>query len=257
MKNLLFFIFFISSISFAQTKFTVYFDTNSYQLNPSELNRLDGLLKDKNLKFIKLIGYCDYRASNGYNDTLAFNRASFVKGIIEKITNQKQIEIESKGENFEQNSDLKRNRKVEVFYEELQTEKTLPKDDKNDLSQQVSTAKVGDKLVLKNLHFYNRSGIFVPESRPILEELLKIMLANPNLKIEIQGHICCQMGTDVEDTAKVRALAVYNYLINNGINRNRLSYKSFGSTRPIHTIPENNEQERNENRRVEIQIVAN
>ena len=56
-------------------------------------------------------------------------------------------------------------------------------DDKKDLSQQVSTAKVGDKLVLKNLHFYNRSGIFVPESRPILEELLKIMLANPNLKI--------------------------------------------------------------------------
>ncbi|MFY7987935.1 MAG: OmpA family protein [Flavobacterium sp.] len=257
MKNLLFFILFISSISFAQTKFTVYFDTDSYQLNPSELNRLDGLLKGKNLKFIKLIGYCDYRASNGYNDTLAFNRAGFVKGIIEKVTNQKQIEIESKGENFEQNSDLKQNRKVEIFYEELQAEKTLPKDDKNDLSQQVSIAKVGDKLVLKNLHFYNRSGIFVPESRPILEELLKIMLTNPNLKIEIQGHICCQMGTDVEDTAKVRALAVYNYLINNGINRNRLSYKSFGSTRPIHSIPEKNEIERNENRRVEILILEN
>ena len=131
------------------------------------------------------------------------------------------------------------------------------KEDKKDLSQQVSTAKVGDKLVLKNLHFYNRSGIFVPESRPILEELLKIMLANPNLKIEIQGHICCQMGTDVEDTAKVRALAVYNYLVNNGINKNRLSYKSFGSSKPIHIIPENNEDERNENRRVEIQIIAN
>ena len=249
--------FLISSVAFSQEKFTVYFDTDSYQLQLSELNRLDAFLKNKDLKFTKLIGYCDYRASNGYNDTLAFNRAKFVSQIIEKVTNQKQIEIESKGENFKQNSDLKLNRKVEIFYEELVTEKILPKDDKKELSQQVSTAKVGDKLVLKNLHFYNRSGIFVPESRPILEELLKIMLANPNLKIEIQGHICCQKGTDVEDTAKVRALAVYNYLINNGINKNRLSYKSFGSTKPIHTIPENNEDERNENRRVEIQIVAN
>jgi len=257
MKKILFLFLLMSSISFGQNKFTVYFDTDSYQLQLSELNRLDVFLKNKDLKINKLIGYCDYRASNGYNDTLAFNRAKFVSHIIEKVTNQKQIEIESKGENFEQNSYLKLNRKVEIFYEELVVEKTLPKDDKKDLYQQVSTAKVGDKLVLKNLHFYNRSGIFVPESRPILEELLKIMLANPNLKIEIQGHICCQLGTDVEDTAKVRALAVYNYLINNGINKNRLSYKSFGSTKPIHKIPEKTEEERNENRRVEIQIIAN
>ena len=249
--------FLLSTVAFSQTKFTVYFDTDSHQLTQKELNRLDVFLKNKDLKFIKIIGFCDYRATNGYNDTLALNRANYVYHIIEKVTNQNQIEIESKGENFTQNSDLKLNRKVEIFYEELETEKTLPKDDKKNLSQQVSTAKVGDKLILKNLHFYNRSGIFVPESRPVLEELLKIMLANPNLKIEIQGHICCQIGTDVEDTAKVRVLAVYNYLINNGINKNRLSYKSFGSSKPIHIIPENNEDERNENRRVEIQIIAN
>ena len=163
----------LSSISFGQSKFTVYFDTDSHQLKLSELNRLDGFLKNKDLKFTKVIGYCDYRASNGYNDTLALKRANFVFGIIEKVTNQKKLVIESKGEIFEQNSDLKLNRKVEIFYEQLITENVLPKEDKKDLFHQVSTAKVGDKLVLKNLHFYNRSGIFVPESRPILEELLK------------------------------------------------------------------------------------
>lgn len=257
MKKILFLFLLMSSISFGQNKFTVYFDTDSYQLQLSELNRLDNFFKNKDLKFTKLIGYCDYRATNGYNDTLALNRANFVNKIIEKITNQKQIEIESKGENFEQDSNLALNRKVEIYYEGSIPKVVEVESSKPNLSNQVSTAKVGDKLVLKNLHFYNRSGIFVPESRPILEELLKIMLANPNLKIEIQGHICCQKGTDVEDTAKVRALAVYNYLINNGINKNRLSYKSFGSSKPIHIIPENNEDERNENRRVEIQIVAN
>lgn len=257
MKKILFLFLLLSSISFGQSKFTVYFETDSYQLQLSELIRLDNFLKNKDLKITKLIGYCDYRASNGYNDTLAFNRAKFVSNIIEKVADQKQIQIENKGENFEQNPDLKLNRKVEIFCEEIMDEEIRDKGDKLDLSSQVSTAKVGDKLVLKNLYFYNRSGIFVPESRPILEELLKIMLANPNLKIEIQGHICCQIGTDVEDTAKIRALAVYNYLINNGINKNRLSYKSFGSTKPIHKIPENNEKERNENRRVEILILEN
>ena len=256
MKNLLFLLLFIGSIACGQTKFTVYFDTDSYQLQLSELNRLDNFLKNKDLKITTLIGYCDYRASNGYNDTLALNRAKFVLHIIEKVADQKQIEIESKGENFEQNSDLALNRKVEIYYEETPIE-VVEKVATSNLINQVSNAKVGDKLILKNLYFYDRSGILRPESKPVVEELLAIMRANPKLKIEIQGHICCQLGTDVEDTAKVRALAVYNYLINNGINKNRLSYKSFGSTKPIHKIPEKTEEERNENRRVEIQIISN
>jgi outer membrane protein OmpA-like peptidoglycan-associated protein len=125
------------------------------------------------------------------------------------------------------------------------------------LEEKVKLSKVGAKIVLKNINFYQNTFATVPESQGAMYDLLYVMQNNPNLKIEIQGHICCQMGTDMEDTAKVRALAVYNYLINNGVNKNRLSYKSFGSSKPIHIIPENNEDERNENRRVEIQIVAN
>ena len=179
--------------------------------------------------------------------------------MVEKLTDQTLIEIIAKGENFQQESDLALNRKVEIYYEEVLVENTEIKIEKKELSvlaKQVATAKVGDKLILKNLYFYNRSGIIVPESRPVLEELLTVLKQNPNLKIEIQGHICCQEGTDVEETARLRALAVYNYLINKGIAVKRLSFKSFGSSRPIHKIPERNEDERNENRRVEIQIMA-
>ncbi|UGS24545.1 OmpA family protein [Flavobacterium channae] len=118
-------------------------------------------------------------------------------------------------------------------------------------------AKVGDKLVMNNLYFYDRSGIFVPESLPVMEELLQFMVAHPKVKIEIQGHICCQLGEDPEDIALVRAIAVHNYLVANDIDDERLLYKSFGSTQPIHKIPEKNEKERNENRRVEILILEN
>ena len=101
MKKKLFLFLLLCSVSFGQNKFTVYFDTDSDQLKLNELIRFDDFFRNKKVKFTKLIGYCDYRASNGYNDTLAFNRAKFVSHIIEKVTNQKQIEIESKGENFE------------------------------------------------------------------------------------------------------------------------------------------------------------
>ena len=43
----------------------------------------------------------------------------------------------------------------------------------------------------------------------------------------------------------------------NDIDDERLMYKSFGSTQPLHKIPEKNEKERNENRRVEILILEN
>ena len=118
-------------------------------------------------------------------------------------------------------------------------------------------AKVGDKLVMNNLYFYDRSGIFVPESLPVMEELLDFMNAHPKVKIEIQGHICCQLGEDPEDIALVRAIAVHNYLVANDIDDTRLQYKSFGSTQPIYPIPEKNEKERNKNRRVEILILEN
>ena len=120
-----------------------------------------------------------------------------------------------------------------------------------------ATAKVGDKLVMNNLYFYDRSGIFVPESLPVMEELLEFMITHPKVKIEIQGHICCQLGEDPEDIALVRAIAVHNFLVANDIDDSRLLYKSFGSTQPIHKIPEKNEKERNENRRVEILILEN
>ncbi|MBC7439116.1 MAG: OmpA family protein, partial [Flavobacterium sp.] len=54
-----------------------------------------------------------------------------------------------------------------------------------------------------------------------------------------------------------RAKAVYNFLIGNNIEKNRLTYKGFGSSLPIFQVPEKNESERAANRRVEILIIEN
>lgn len=203
------------------------------------------------------------------------------------------LKIKGFGERVQTKKERRYNRRVDVFYKVIQkkiTVKEVVYDDpvvyigqpinkesneevKQDLVQVPDTddlidpvnlykspyalAKAGDKLVMNNLYFYDRSGIFVPESLPVMEELLDFMIAHPKVKIEIQGHICCQLGEDPEDIALIRAIAVHNFLVANEIDDSRLLYKSFGSSQPIHKIPEKNEKERNENRRVEILILEN
>lgn len=81
------------------------------------------------------------------------------------------------------------------------------------------------------------------------------MKANETLKIEIHGHICCMID-DSHQIALLRAKMVYNFLIENGINKNRLAFKSFGSAKPIYPLPERNEEERDANRRVEIMVIS-
>ena len=105
-----------------------------------------------------------------------------------------------------------------------------------------------------SLNFVINTFAVVNESRGKLYELLLVLQKNPSLKIEIQGHICC-MSVDRADLSTQRAKALCNFLLNQNISKDRLSYKGFGSTQPIYSLPEKNEQERAANRRVEIFIV--
>jgi outer membrane protein OmpA-like peptidoglycan-associated protein len=122
--------------------------------------------------------------------------------------------------------------------------------------KQIATAKSGEKLKIENLNFQFNTFAVLPTCRVKLYELLLVLEKNPSLKIDIQGHICCNPASK-EVLSTQRAKAIYNFLIGNNIDKNRLSYKGFGSTVPIFPVPEKSESERAANRRVEILIVEN
>jgi outer membrane protein OmpA-like peptidoglycan-associated protein len=122
--------------------------------------------------------------------------------------------------------------------------------------QKVTEAKTGEKLKLENLIFQINTYIVVPSSKGKMYELLLVMKKNPNLKIEIQGHLCC-MPNDRLDLSTQRAKAINNFLVANGIDEKRLTFKGFGSTQPVFSLPEKDETQRSANRRVEIMIVEN
>jgi len=126
-----------------------------------------------------------------------------------------------------------------------------------EFGEAIKTAKIGDIVKIKDLFFYNNSPKIVSKSKANLYELLCVMNDNPKLKIEVQGHICCQIKEGQYDVSTARARSVCVFLVQNGINRKRITFKGFGSSRPIHPIPEQSEQEEEENRRVEIRIVEN
>ena len=51
-------------------------------------------------------------------------------------------------------------------------------------------------------------------------------------------------------------MKVLDYLVKNGIDPKRLSHQGHGSTKPIYKLPEENEEQRKINRRVEIEIIS-
>ncbi|MFY0481007.1 OmpA family protein [Flavobacterium sp. PLA-1-15] len=241
----------------AQEKLELYFDFNKDIPNEKSTEKLINWLESiDSVEVSKIEGYCDFIDTDEYNKELSLRRANTVMSYLKGTgVNVKDIEIIGFGENFKQSEVQSENRKAIVYYQQIKRVETAKPLTESKLSKQITDSKVGEKYKLENLNFYNMSDVVVPESRPILVDLLRIMEANKTLKIEIQGHICC-MPKDTYETAKLRAIAVYKYLIFNGIDKERLSYVSFGSSKPIYPLPEKSEAEKEANRRVEIMVIS-
>lgn len=124
------------------------------------------------------------------------------------------------------------------------------------IGRQRIKAKVGDVIWLKSIAFFPVTDKVLPECYPYLDDLVKALKANPKLKIEIQGHNCCE-SSPLVPLGKHMAETVYLYLIDKKIDKSRLSYTGFGGSRPIYPIPEQNNWQREANSRVEIKILEN
>jgi len=261
---------------YSQSTFTVYFDFNSYLFTPETKARLDSFLLSKKGKpdsySIRINGYCDPIGSDSYNDELSMYRAANVKDYLLKngveLSNIKTITGHGEKDPLNENKteqERRLNRRVEISLAPVdQTVLTSSKENFSLTEKLTDTAtKAGTSIVLKNMNFYGGTPFLLPESFPIVDELLEVMRRHPTLVIEIQGHICCvgypddspyvPTGTGLSEE---RAKAIYAELIGKGIARERVSYKGFGHSMPIYPYPEKTEDERVANRRVEIKIIS-
>lgn len=95
----------------------------------------------------------------------------------------------------------------------------------------------------------------LPESAPTLEQILAILRDHPDIRVlSIEGHTSDE-GTEAFNLrlSRQRARAVYEWLVERGVDRRRLRHEGFGLTRPL--VANDSEENRRRNRRVEFRIV--
>ena len=110
-------------------------------------------------------------------------------------------------------------------------------------------------IILKNVFFDTKRTQLKPESITELDNVVKLMNENPNVKILITGYTD-NVGKPADNLAlsKGRAVAVVNYLLGKGIRNERLSFKGAGETNPV--ADNSNEEGRALNRRTELSVVS-
>ncbi|MBP7309816.1 MAG: OmpA family protein [Candidatus Cloacimonetes bacterium] len=107
---------------------------------------------------------------------------------------------------------------------------------------------------LKGVQFEIGSANLTTEARNILQEVVEAMKANPNVKVEIQGHTDNTGGAAMnKKLSEDRAASVKTYMVNNGIAADRMTTSGFGYDKPIAT--NDTVEGRTENRRIEFHIV--
>jgi len=273
MKYFFFYIFFfLFQVVIAQEQVTFYFDNNKSELNKIESAKLQKWITENiTSKILSITGSTDEVGTSGYNDTLSQKRVSYVfKQVNGKINIRPDFKSIFLGEKGANSTNKAENRKAIIHF--LQ-EKDLDKEDKvlglkkdkedieimipenATLEEKVKLSKVGAKIVLKNINFYQNTFATMPESQSTLYDLLFVMQNNKNLKIEIQGHICC-IDKDHRNLSTDRAKQIKRFLVYNGILQHRIQTKGFGVSQPIYSIPEVSEEQAATNRRVEIEILS-
>lgn len=268
----------------------VYFDIAVPTLDQRAMNRLDIYAYHGNLPVNKkygIIGYADYLGNDDKNKTLSESRANNVRDYLQGLgvhPDSIQIVIGKgtiKRDVLNGNDGYKEDRRVDIIIGGIPTPpkpttpakprkikivdktKKAPQKPKATPKIDVSNIKKDETLVLENLHFAPGSHIIRTESIPQLMALVQVLDDNPMLKIQIEGHICCSPNVtdgfdfDAKDNhlSRNRAKYIYDYLIDYGIKASRLSYKGFGSSKPL-VFPEKNKDDENKNRRVEIRVIA-
>jgi len=253
-----------------------------YEINQTrpqnEFYKLDSIcnLIKANHAEIKITGFADFLSNTSYNQTLSEKRAFLVKNYLEKRlsenNNRSKIKIiactgEGEKNSLDDNSNTGEpyQRRVDVFIavktNTIVANSPVAKVAQN-LTKDIKALAKGERMTIEGLLFEPGRHVAFESAMPVLVKLVETLKKETNLRIEIQGHVCCFDGNDdgfdydnLDHQLSVnRAKAVYDYLIKNGIEASRLTYKGYGYSDPK-VFPEITPQDEQMNRRVEVKVL--
>jgi outer membrane protein OmpA-like peptidoglycan-associated protein len=98
------------------------------------------------------------------------------------------------------------------------------------------------EITIEGIEYDFDSANLRPISEDILDNLIEFLELNSNLKIEIRSHTDERGNDDYNlELSDRRAKSVVDYLVDNGIPRDRLVPKGYGETKPAEIPDENGE----------------
>lgn len=155
------------------------------------------------------------------------------------------------------------------LYETKEQKITISKTDgKTDLpiqlEKKVKPVTVGDDLAkafgIKIIYFDLDKSNIRPDAALELEKILDVMKQYPSMKIDIRSHTDCRASHKYnERLSDRRAKSTMEWLIKNGVDRERLSAKGYGETQLVNKCADGvkcSEDEHQANRRSEFIITA-
>ncbi|MEZ4909474.1 MAG: OmpA family protein [Saprospiraceae bacterium] len=108
---------------------------------------------------------------------------------------------------------------------------------------------------LRNIYFEKASPNILETSLPSIRKIANILKNHPTLHIRIDGHTDnVGVKKDLKTLSNLRAEAIRSILLQEGIEHHRVGTHGFGDTKPI--APNDTEENKSKNRRVEITILA-
>lgn len=109
--------------------------------------------------------------------------------------------------------------------------------------------------VLVGVNFEFGKSSLTPESYPVLVNAVQVLLSNPDMKVEIQGHTD-NIGSDSfnKKLSEQRAETVKRFLVAKGIATSRLSTVGVGSSNPV--ADTKTAEGRSLNRRIEFKVLG-
>ena len=115
----------------------------------------------------------------------------------------------------------------------MQELKTSDQTGKVEYQRDFELAPIYRPVLIDNIFYEFDKATLTPESAASLDELVTLLENNPNVTIELGAH-CDSRGSDKynEKLSQKRAESVVNYLIEHGIDAERLTAKGYGESSP-------------------------
>ena len=107
------------------------------------------------------------------------------------------------------------------------------------------------RLTLRGVNFELGKAVLLPVSREILREVAQSLVANPDVRVEVAGHTDSTGSRALNERLSLaRAESVKAFLVENGVEGDRMTVQGYASTQPVAT--NRTASGRAQNRRVEL-----